>query len=471
MDSQVVHPLQDVTLDGSTASLTTEAAAELESFTKGGSFSKDIQDEIAREFLPDRIADTLNIEGIRVNSRVTKSVLEGLAVSESDRYNEREILNVNAANDLIEAAAADSSRPLTPSLIREVHGAVMAELNAEVGTYRKTEVVITGSKLVPPEALLVSGYVQQVCDQYNEASDIDPFVVAGWLHASLARIHPFTDGNGRTSRMLQDYSLIRSGYLPIGIPLSKRREYYDALTLSDEGDFSSLVTVMANAELTTLSRASTIVQRHTHRTSRIAQLAANSNAKTRQTEYNKFAMWQRRRDQVLKTFQDAFDEFNEKSESVQFETHSYNDLAFEMWQEVRNQGGASGTWIMAVTVLQDKKFRFRVLLYAKRHINRFTTDIGEDSVMHKAVGIFLAGIDDRAESYKLREKYADPYIRLREILPTTEGTYVYTEESALDLPNGVTVHGDLPTWARSGDRFTQDIAIDFIVDSLSKLGI
>lgn len=52
---------------------------------------------------------------------------------------------------------------------------------------------------------------------------------AAWIHAEFVRIHPFSDGNGRTARLLLNYELMRLGYLPIIIKAENRVEYYEAL--------------------------------------------------------------------------------------------------------------------------------------------------------------------------------------------------------------------------------------------------
>jgi hypothetical protein len=56
------------------------------------------------------------------------------------------------------------------------------------------------------------------------------------LHAWLAHIHPYVDGNGRTARAIGNLELIRAGYPPIVIKKVERDRYYDCLAESDEGD-------------------------------------------------------------------------------------------------------------------------------------------------------------------------------------------------------------------------------------------
>jgi Fic family protein len=48
-------------------------------------------------------------------------------------------------------------------------------------------------------------------------------------HFRLAAIHPFSDGNGRTARLLMNLQLIRGGYVPMTVRPEDRKQYLDAL--------------------------------------------------------------------------------------------------------------------------------------------------------------------------------------------------------------------------------------------------
>lgn len=53
--------------------------------------------------------------------------------------------------------------------------------------------------------------------------------LAAWTHAEFVRIHPFVDGNGRTARMIMNYQLMASGFLPVSIAKENRLEYFETL--------------------------------------------------------------------------------------------------------------------------------------------------------------------------------------------------------------------------------------------------
>ena len=60
-------------------------------------------------------------------------------------------------------------------------------------------------------------------------TDSNAVELAAWTHAEFVKIHPFVDGNGRTSRMLMNYQLMAQGFLPVSIAKEDRLEYFDAL--------------------------------------------------------------------------------------------------------------------------------------------------------------------------------------------------------------------------------------------------
>ena len=58
---------------------------------------------------------------------------------------------------------------------------------------------------------------------------LHPVTRAAKVHAEFVKIHPFTDGNGRTSRLLMNYELMKAGFPPAVIRATDRANYYDAL--------------------------------------------------------------------------------------------------------------------------------------------------------------------------------------------------------------------------------------------------
>jgi Fic family protein len=462
-------PLAATVLDGAAEQLVDEVRDELARFKTLGEFPTEVQEELARNFLPDRISDTLNIEGIRVSPRLTRSVLEGLVVAESDKYTEQEILNVSDANALIEHDAHDGY-PLTTELIREVHRRLMQELMPEAGSYRQRDVSITGAKQQPPVWSDVPDLVREVCKQV-EGSKVDPLIVAVWAHGVLTRIHPFMDGNGRTGRMIQDFLLCSGTFLPVGVPIARRQEYYDALESADLGDFSPLVSIIAGAELSALDKARRIAQAPEQRRERVLRLVRKASQTVRQTEYNQYDVWRRRVEGLTDEFVRWMDDLNSQSEDFRFRYRRYAIPSFEKWCELRNRGWANGTWLLLIDVSVRGKVVHKFLFYCKRHRLNWTTDITDR--LRDEVGVFLdAAVNERERFETMR--YSDSYISLREVVFDRGQLVVYEENRfpiGADLPEGVSVGSESTLWDSKIDVTGSDIVERFLEDVLLKLGL
>ena len=78
----------------------------------------------------------------------------------------------------------------------------------------------------------------ELYEEYRHA--YHPLLVGAWLHHRFLQIHPFADGNGRTGRMLLNWHLCRTGWLPISVHRKDRDRYLDAMDRADAGDLSVL---------------------------------------------------------------------------------------------------------------------------------------------------------------------------------------------------------------------------------------
>lgn len=98
------------------------------------------------------------------------------------------------------------------------------------GVYRNQEVRISGAGHVPPVG---NDMYIQIKNFYADLGwkrkELNPIEYAAWTHAEFVRIHPFIDGNGRTSRLIMNYQLMSEGFLPISIAKENRLDYYNVL--------------------------------------------------------------------------------------------------------------------------------------------------------------------------------------------------------------------------------------------------
>jgi Fic family protein len=152
------------------------------------------------------------------------------------------LVQAQAGEEMVLSAIERGGFKLRPSQILLLHGKALNGLSAYSGLFRPGAVRIGESGHVPPPAHLVPSLVEDLCDFVNERWEAEtPLFLAAYVMWRLNWIHPFTDGNGRTSRMVSYVVLsIRAGYLPSGSPSipaqieKDRAPYFRALESADE---------------------------------------------------------------------------------------------------------------------------------------------------------------------------------------------------------------------------------------------
>ncbi|MEG1506985.1 MAG: Fic family protein [Bacilli bacterium] len=192
---------------------------------------------------------TYNSNGIEGNSltlRETQVVLEGITVGGKSIKEHLEAINHEKAILYLDDLVNDKN-PITEWNIKSVHQLILKDIdNENAGRYRGENVTIKGAIHIPSDYLKIPELMEKLILTYNKWNDFHPIVQATLLHGELVKIHPFIDGNGRTSRLLMNLILMNKGYMPVIVKKENRLEYYEALdkahTTDDYTDFIKLVT-------------------------------------------------------------------------------------------------------------------------------------------------------------------------------------------------------------------------------------
>lgn len=105
----------------------------------------------------------------------------------------------------------------------------------------------------PP--LHVYSEMDNLLSWYNEYVNINPILLASWLHHRFTRIHPYQDGNGRVARALANLVLVKNQLFPVVITRDQRPQYIDALEQADTGSLHLLTRLFADIEKKTILEA------------------------------------------------------------------------------------------------------------------------------------------------------------------------------------------------------------------------
>lgn len=186
------------------------------------------------------------IEGNTLTLRETQVVLEGITVGGKSIKEHLEAINHEKAILFLDDLVKDNE-PISEWNIKNIHQLILKDIdNENAGRYRKENVTIKGATHIPPDYLKVPEFMEKLILTYNTWSEYHPIIQAALLHGELVKIHPFVDGNGRTSRLLMNLVLMNNGYNPVIIKKESRLKYYEALdkahTTGNYTDFIKLIT-------------------------------------------------------------------------------------------------------------------------------------------------------------------------------------------------------------------------------------
>ena len=162
---------------------------------------------------------TTHIEGTHLTLDQAERLLGGESVPEADPDDTRELLNYRRAFEFV-SEYLDSGSAITEGLVREIHKRLVEGVRggeAAPGEYRRVQNCVvnraTGQTVyTPPPAHGVPPLMADMVAWLNNPGEVHPVLVSGVAQFQLVHIHPFLDGNGRTSRLLSTLCLYRSGY-------------------------------------------------------------------------------------------------------------------------------------------------------------------------------------------------------------------------------------------------------------------
>lgn len=244
----------------------------------GESIPKDIEKkkkEFMQEFYKlkflkdiDNIRDNFNLEykSMPISARDKSKDIFAVKFTYNTQRIEGSTLTLKETANLLEKGITPASRPIIDVKEAEAHKKVFFEmlnyekdLNLQValkwhlnlmketkediaGKIRVHNVEIARSKFIPPLHLELDTLIKLFFDWYNqEKKKIHPVELAALVHLKFVTIHPFSDGNGRISRLMMNFILKKNKFPLLDIPYTKRDSYYNALERSqvnkDEGIF------------------------------------------------------------------------------------------------------------------------------------------------------------------------------------------------------------------------------------------
>jgi Fic family protein len=183
----------------------------------------------------------ISTESERRDSKALEPELIKDPIAKAEAEARNGLRQYDAGIKTVQTALERGEFKLRTSLVLALHREALNGISMFAGNFRPAGVQIEGSKHEPVGAHLVPEYVEEMCDYVNDKwKESTPIHLGAYIMWRLNWIHPFADGNGRTSRILSYVVLsIRAGAVLPGTPtipdqiVDNRNPYFDAL---DEAD-------------------------------------------------------------------------------------------------------------------------------------------------------------------------------------------------------------------------------------------
>ncbi|NOQ22109.1 MAG: Fic family protein [Candidatus Aegiribacteria sp.] len=190
------------------------------------------------------------IENSTLSLEETEKILLHLDL---DRYvSEREVFEAkNLARVVTYIDTKAKQQELNLGMILLLHRMLITNIRDDIaGRFRKNDEWVRVANHIACDPKHIIGKLEDMFIKYNSSANESIIRRIAVFHLSFEHIHPFVDGNGRIGRVLNNYLLIREGYVPINIKFIDRTLYYDAFEEYDRNNSSSIMEEIVGKAIT-----------------------------------------------------------------------------------------------------------------------------------------------------------------------------------------------------------------------------
>ncbi len=183
--------------------------------------------------IPEQVYNSNAIENSTLSLDETEKILLQVDL---DRYiSERELFEAkNLARVVAYINAKAKEAPLNSDVLLFLHKMLLSNIRDDVaGRFRHEGEWVRVGTHIGLDPALVGKAVEAMFVEYNAAPEENIIKRIARTHLTFENIHPFVDGNGRIGRVINNYLLVREGYVPINIKFVDRGRYYDAFSQFD----------------------------------------------------------------------------------------------------------------------------------------------------------------------------------------------------------------------------------------------
>jgi len=205
---------------------------------------------IAETEVAEQVYNSNAIENSTLTLEETEKILLQMDL---DRFiTEREIFEAkNLARVVSYMDKKAKEQELNLEIILSLHKMLISNICDDIaGRFRKDDEYVRVGNHIAPNPKEVIDRLEKMLIEYNAASHENIIKRIARLHLTFEYIHPFIDGNGRIGRVINNYLLIREGFVPINIKFIDREMYYEAFREFDQKNTAKIMEEIVAKSLT-----------------------------------------------------------------------------------------------------------------------------------------------------------------------------------------------------------------------------
>lgn len=216
-----------------------EAIGAVFGYFKAIELPENYRKELVSKVTAETVHSSTAIEGNTLTQKQVEEVLRGKKIV-AEYQDIQEIVNYNKALEHVERLVK-AKGVISENLIREINAIILKDIEDRIAGKYRTKQVVVGAYL-PPEHFKVPILMRDFVDWLKDPQppNLSSILYTGIAHYQLVAIHPFEDGNGRTTRVFTTLMLIQHGYdMTSFFALESyynrnRKAYYEALDSADK---------------------------------------------------------------------------------------------------------------------------------------------------------------------------------------------------------------------------------------------
>lgn len=333
--------------------------------------SKDLLDSLKKQLLIKQVFHSNAIEGNKLSLRETELILNGMVINERPLKDEIEARSLANATDYL-YKLIDGREPISKRTLLELHSLIMKDIpGINAGQFRKEEVQIGGSEHKPPHFNDVDSHVDELFQWMNRYSHkYSPLIMGSILHHWMTWIHPFSDGNGRVSRLFLNFFLLQKGYPEIIIKISDRDNYYTSLIEGDAGSLNSLIELLSDNIRDTIAIYEELInedQRQKAWFNQYKEISIDRYQEAKVKHSFQYEVWKNQLSVFKTLIKENLLGINKILPQLEIKIKEYEILSFSQYLDLLEDRPVSNTWYLVIRIHDlDKKENMTVVFYFER---------------------------------------------------------------------------------------------------------